>query len=64
MLRVLLRWLSALALWAALCVPGLAQAPGKDEGKEPRNAVPETAIALLITVLVLAVICIPSRKQQ
>ena len=62
MVRTLQSWLAALLLSGTLCFPVQAQIPDNAADKEPRHAVPETVVAFLVTVLILAVVCTPSRK--
>jgi hypothetical protein len=61
MLRTLLRWLATLFLMAVWCLP--LEAQEKEAEKEPRTPVPEFTVAFLVTALVLAVVCMPSRKD-
>ncbi|HWY85771.1 MAG TPA: hypothetical protein VNX28_03550 [Gemmataceae bacterium] len=63
MIRTLQRWLAALLLGGVLSVPALAQPPEKEEDKGRGPPVPQSVVAFLVTVLVLSVVCIPSRRQ-
>jgi hypothetical protein len=73
--RALIRWLAAVLVAAVCCLPAWAQ-KSKDDiqrgvrddvgpGLEtnPTGALPY-AIAILSTIIVLVVVCMPSRKVQ
>ena len=74
MLRSLVRWCFQIVVAGALCGPGLAQGPKgqaqmppppiaqKPAPYEPRVPVPEYAFAFLGTILILLILCMPSRK--
>jgi len=76
MIQWVLRFLGALLLWTACCLPASAQdkmlqppilkpdmPPDTKASEERGPAVPEFAVALLITMLILTVVCMPSRKR-
>ena len=76
MIRWMLRFLGALLLWTVVSLPGLAQEkkfqppilkpdmpPDTKASEERGPAVAEFAVALLITMLILTVVCMPSRKR-
>lgn len=68
-MRRILRWLAPLLLMGATCFPILAQSPGqsrdlsepasKEGGHTPAL---EYTIAFLFVILVLVILCKPSRK--
>jgi hypothetical protein len=72
MTRTLLRWVAPLAVAAACCLPAHAQRFGgenyRGEGltSETSSRTPALpyAIAILYAMIVLVVVCTPSRKQQ
>jgi hypothetical protein len=62
MFRSLRLWLASLFVAASTCLPAFAQAADEaDKGRRP--PVPEAAVAFVVTILVLAVVCVPSRRQ-
>ena len=66
MLARLLRWIGALFLCLMLCAPSSAQAPAPapktpDVARNP--PAPQYALAVIATILVLVIICMPSRKR-
>jgi hypothetical protein len=65
-IRRLVRWLAPLLLVAACTLPVAAQSAEEDPtglgiGRE-RNPVLQTAVAIGSTLLVLVIVCMPSRK--
>jgi hypothetical protein len=67
MWRHLLRLTAALLLWIACAAPALAQPPPQKQPDEDAGEVnvthaPGYAVALLSSMLVLLIVCKPSRK--
>jgi hypothetical protein len=71
---LLLRWLAALLLGAVCCLPVLAQpgastnppatvpVPINPDTGEPSAPVLQTFVAFVCTIIVLLIVCMPSRK--
>jgi hypothetical protein len=60
MWRRFLQALTALLVTVGLCA---AEAQPEPESYQPGTPIPEFALALLATLIVLVIVCMPSRKQ-
>jgi hypothetical protein len=61
-MRLLLRWSAPLLLALALCAPAWAQATAEGETAERAPPAMQYAVAMLYALIVLVIVCMPSRK--
>ena len=61
----MLRWLASFLFMGALALPVCAQVPGPGQDKAQERAPPALpyTLALGATLLVLVIVCMPSRKR-
>lgn len=61
----LLRWVGSLLVWGVLCLPLAAQAPdaAKPETISRNPPAPQYALAAIAAILILLIICMPTRKR-
>ncbi len=62
MLTTLSHWLASLLVLGSLALPAIAQDAEREAIKGRRPPVPEAVVAFLITVVVLGVVCVPTRR--
>jgi hypothetical protein len=65
-MRRFLRWLAPLFFVGALCLPAAAQSASQSDPQQPEKGVHvpalEYTVAFLFVILVMVIICKPSRK--
>jgi Na+/H+ antiporter NhaC len=65
MMRPVLRWMAALVLaglWYASTALAQNTTTGDGTGDHPPTSIPY-AVALILTIIVMLIVCLPSRKQ-